>query len=200
VPFWIAGGYGSPEKLQEALAQGATGVQVGTAFEFADESGLRADYKARLLFRSVAGTAHVFTDPTASPTGFPFKVAMLAGTGSDDSVSASRPRICDLGFLREAYRTADGKVGYRCPAEPLSLFLAKGGRAEDTVGKKCLCNALLSNIGLEQVRSGRHREPALITAGDDLIQIHQFLPPGQSHYKAEDVLQTLLHPQTTTAN
>ncbi|MGB9204009.1 MAG: nitronate monooxygenase, partial [Terriglobales bacterium] len=32
VPFWLAGGYGWPEKLAEALAAGATGVQVGTAF------------------------------------------------------------------------------------------------------------------------------------------------------------------------
>ena len=45
VPFWLAGGYGHPEKVREALAQGAAGVQVGTAFEFAWESGLREDYK-----------------------------------------------------------------------------------------------------------------------------------------------------------
>jgi nitronate monooxygenase len=37
-PFWLAGGYGSAEKLQEALAIGATGVQVGTAFAFTRES------------------------------------------------------------------------------------------------------------------------------------------------------------------
>src|SRR6266567_2024876 len=43
VPFWLAGGYGSPEKLLEALDQGATGVQVGTAFAFSEESGLRPD-------------------------------------------------------------------------------------------------------------------------------------------------------------
>ena len=45
VPFWLAGGYGHPEMVREALAQGAAGVQVGTAFEFANESGLREDYK-----------------------------------------------------------------------------------------------------------------------------------------------------------
>ena len=55
VPFWLAGGYGSPEMLREALAQGAAGVQVGTAFEFANESGLRAEYKRRLMAKSIAG-------------------------------------------------------------------------------------------------------------------------------------------------
>ncbi|ADV84821.1 nitronate monooxygenase [Terriglobus saanensis] len=199
VPFWLAGGYGSAEKLREALSQGATGVQVGTAFEFATESGLRSDYKERLLAESAAGKAHIFTDPLASPTGFPFKVAMLEGTGSDELVGSSRPRICDLGFLREAYRTADGEVGYRCPAEPLPLFLSKGGRVEDTAGRKCLCNALLANIGLEQVRSGKHREPAMITAGYDLIHVHQFLPPGRSSYDAADVLHALLQPEPATA-
>ncbi len=43
VPFWLAGGYGSAAKLREALDQGATGVQVGTAFAFSRESGMEAD-------------------------------------------------------------------------------------------------------------------------------------------------------------
>ena len=34
-PFWMAGGYGSWSKLEEALAAGANGVQVGTAFAMA---------------------------------------------------------------------------------------------------------------------------------------------------------------------
>src|ERR1017187_1134434 len=101
VPFWLAGGYGHPEKLREALAQGAAGVHVGTAFEFAWESGLREDYKDALLAKVIAGHAQVFTDPLASPTGFPFKVAQLKGTCSEPEVYAARPRICDLGFLRE---------------------------------------------------------------------------------------------------
>ena len=80
VPFWLAGGYGSPAKLREALDQGAAGVQVGTAFAFSRESGMRADLKARLIEQAMAGAGEVFTDPLASPTGFPFKVAQLEGT------------------------------------------------------------------------------------------------------------------------
>jgi nitronate monooxygenase len=192
VPFWLAGGYGHAAKVQEALAQGAAGVQVGTAFEFANESGLRADYKAQLLAKAVAGKAKVFTDPLASPTGFPFKVALLEGTGSDASVTATRPRICDLGFLRETYRTPEGTVGYRCASEPKSLFLSKGGKEEDSAGRKCLCNALMANIGLAQLRNGNRVECALITAGDDIDHIQEFLPPGQQAYSAADVIDVLL--------
>jgi nitronate monooxygenase len=192
VPFWLAGGYGHAEKIREALALGATGVQVGTAFAFTEESDLRADYKAALLAQAVRGEARIFTDPLASPTGFPFKVAQLDGTGSDAQICAARPRICDLGFLRETYRTPEGSVGYRCAAEPISVYVSKGGRAEDAAGRKCLCNALLANIGHPQVRSGHRVEVGLVTAGDDLVHIAQFLPPGRSSYRAADVIETLL--------
>ena len=191
VPFWLAGGYGNPEKLREALAQGAAGVQVGTAFEFASESGLREDYKQALLDKVIAGTAHVFTDPLASPTGFPFKVALLEGTCSDAEVYAARPRICNLGFLREAYRTPEGEIGYRCAAEPVSIYVSKGGHAEDAVGRKCICNGLLANVGFPQVLSGNRVEQGIVTAGDDITTIAQFLPKGQTHYSALDVIAEL---------
>jgi nitronate monooxygenase len=192
LPFWLAGGYGNAAKLREAQANGATGVQVGTAFAFSVESGMNEDYRVRLLAKAVAGEAKVFTDPLASPTGFPFKVALLEGTGSDAGVIAARPRICDLGFLREMYRTPEGGVGYRCASEPVSLFTSKGGALEETVGRKCVCNALLANIGLQQVRNGKRVESALVTTGDDLVEIPQFLRPGKTSYTAADVIATLL--------
>jgi hypothetical protein len=134
-PFWLAGGYGSAAKLREALELGAAGVQVGTAFAFTRESGLREDLKQALLEKAQRGEAQVFTDPLASPAGFPFKVACLEGTCSEEAVAAARPRICDLGFLREMYRGEDGRIAYRCPAEPRSTYLAKGGKAEDAEGR-----------------------------------------------------------------
>ncbi|MBZ5507487.1 MAG: nitronate monooxygenase [Acidobacteriia bacterium] len=192
LPFWLAGEYGSAEKLQEALACGAAGVQVGTAFAFCEESGLRGDYKQGLIEKAIAGEARVFTDPLASPTGFPFKVAQLEGTLSEQSVYEARPRICDLGYLREAYRTAEGKVDFRCSGEPLSLYLAKGGKSEDSAGRKCLCNSLVANIGQAQVRNGKHVEQGLITSGDDLVNIPRFLPEGGRSYSAADVIGKLL--------
>jgi len=192
VPFWLAGGYGNARKVREALDQGATGVQVGTAFAFTEESALRSDLKERLLAQAVAGTGKVFTDPLASPTGFPFKVALLEGTYSDPAVAAARTRVCDMGFLREAYVTPDGGIGYRCSAEPVASYLAKGGKLEDTVGRQCLCNALLANIGYQQIRRDGSVEPALVTVGDDLNTVAQFLAPGRTSYSAADVVKSLL--------
>ncbi len=192
VPFWLAGGYGNAEKLREALDEGAAGVQVGTAFAFSRESGMRADLKQSLIAQAVAGTGQVFTDPLASPTGFPFKVAQLEGTSSAFNIYQERKRVCDLGYLREPYAAAEGKIAYRCSAEPVDNYLAKGGKLEDTVGRKCLCNALMANIGHAQERKNGTVEPALVTVGDDLNTIAQYLAPGRDSYSAAEVVESLM--------
>ena len=192
VPFWMAGGYGSPQKVREALDQGAAGVQVGTAFAFTIESGLRPDLKNSLLAQATTGTGEVFTDPLASPTGFPFKVALLQGSYSDPEVAAARTRVCDIGLLRESYATPEGKIGYRCAAEPVANYVAKGGKIEETVGRKCLCNALMANIGHQQTRKDGSVEPALVTIGDDLNTVVQFMAPGRESYSAAEVVKSLL--------
>ena len=115
VPFWLAGGYGNAQKLREALEQGAAGVQVGTVFAFSRESGMRPDLKQRLLAQAAAGTGQVFTDPLASPTGFPFKVAQLEGTSSSsECLSGARRASATSATCREPYAAGDGKIGYRC--------------------------------------------------------------------------------------
>jgi nitronate monooxygenase len=192
VPFWLAGGYGNAEKLREALDQGAAGIQVGTAFAFSQESGMRADLKKKLMAQAKTNSGVVFTDPLASPTGFPFKVALLEGTSSQLPIYQERKRVCDLGYLREPYAGQDGRIGYRCAAEPVDNFVAKGGKVEDTVGRKCLCNALMANVGHAQTRKGDVVEPALVTVGDDLNTIAHFLTPGRDTYTAADVVQSLL--------
>jgi len=196
VPFWLAGGYGSPEKLREALDEGAAGVQVGTPFAYCTESGLRDDFKTAILEKLGNGGARVFTDPLASPTGFPFKVVDVEGSLSEESEYASRPRICDLGYLREAFRTADGGIDYRCAAEPVSLYVAKGGHEENTVGRKCLCNSLLADIGLPQFRNGRRVEGGLVTSGDHLPDVGRFIPASGIPYRACDVVSALLSQQS----
>src|SRR3990167_6348482 len=152
LPFWIAGGYASSQKLREALAVGAAGIQVGTAFAFCEESGMKREYREHLLNESRAGRARVFTDAIASPTGFPFKVAQMENSVSEAGTYQGRNRICDLGYLRETYGKPDGSLGYRCPSEPVDIYLSKGGAVESTVGRKCLCNALMANIGMAQTR------------------------------------------------
>jgi NAD(P)H-dependent flavin oxidoreductase YrpB (nitropropane dioxygenase family) len=192
LPFWLAGSFGQPGKLNEALNLGAAGIQVGTAFAFCKESGLRPELKQQALQMSRAGAARVFTDPVASPTGFPFKVVQMEGTLSEPGQYAARTRICDLGYLRHLYRKSDGTPGYRCPAEPVEDFLKKGGAYAEALGRKCLCNGLLANVGLSQIRSEHEQELALMTAGDDVAQIARFLKPGCDSYNAADVIGYLL--------
>lgn len=198
LPFWLAGSYGKPGMLEEALATGAQGIQVGTAFAFCEESGIEPEIKARTIQQSIDHKAKVFTDPLASPTGFPFKVVQQDHTLADSGVYHDRERICDLGYLRELYRKDDGTVGYRCPGEPVEDYVAKGGDAKATEGRMCVCNGLLSTIGLGQIRKGVH-EPILITAGDDVKDIAQFLKPGHMTYSANDVLDALLAPVPVAA-
>jgi len=193
LPFWLAGSQARPEKLAEALALGAAGIQVGTAFAFCAESGIAPDLKLRVIQASRAGTAHVFTDPAASPTGFPFKVAELSGTLSEAATYAAREKICDLGYLRQAYRKPDGSVGYRCGGEPLDAYLRKGGNLADTVGRKCLCNGLMATVDLGQMRA-TGPEPAIVTAGNEVADLARLVDDGEEHYRAEDVIRYLRGP------
>ncbi len=187
LPFWLAGGFGVPGGLQAALAVGASGIQVGTLFAFCDESGLTADLKASVLGHAVRGAVEVFTDPLASPTGFPFKTARWA---DDPATGVQRLRICDLGYLRSVYRTPVGDLGYRCPAEPVEAYTNKGGSLGETLGRACLCNALMAGIGHGQLRADGLVEQPLITTGDDLTRLPVLLR-GRSRYSAADVLEYL---------
>ena len=200
LPFWLAGSYGRPGRLRDALAVGAAGIQVGTAFAFCEESGISPEIKERAIALSQAGEARVFTDPVASPTGFPFKVVELDDTifGADEY--AERERICDLGYLRHLYRREDGSVGYRCPSEPVEDYVRKGGAREDTVGRKCVCNGLPATVGLGQVRTVTNLELPLVTAGNDVKDIAQFLAPGRMSYRAADVIRCLLQEEGAPAN
>ncbi len=190
VPFWLAGGAGSPEALQAARRAGAAGIQVGTLFAYAEQSGIAEVYRRSILAHARRGEVMVFTDPLASPTGYPFKVVHWPGDPSAGG-TAPRPRVCDLGLLRTAYSTADGRIGYRCPAEPVEAWVRKGGAIEDTEGRRCLCNALLSDVGHPQVREGGEIEPPLITSGDDLIRIGGFLG-ARANYTAAEAIDYLL--------
>ncbi len=192
LPFWLAGSYGAPGKLAEAMKLGAAGIQAGTAFAFCLESGIDAELKQRVIQQSREGKARVFTDPLASPTGFPFKVAQVPNTLSTAEDYAARPRICDMGYLRHVYLKEDGSPGYRCPSEPIDDYLKKGGTTQDTVGRKCICNGLMATVGLGQMRSDGTAEPPIMTAGNEVANIAKFLKPGADSYTAAEVIDTLL--------
>jgi NAD(P)H-dependent flavin oxidoreductase YrpB (nitropropane dioxygenase family) len=192
LPFWLAGSYGAVGKLAEALSLGAAGIQVGTAFAFCAESGIRPDLKQQVFQLSRAGKLRVFTDPLASPTGFPFKVVQLPGTLSDAKSLPLRERLCDLGYLRHAYRKPDGTIGYRCPAEPVDDFIRKGGTFEETQGRECVCNGLVGTIGLPQVKAENVYGLPLVTAGNEVAHVARFLQPGRDSYTAAEVIRILL--------
>ncbi len=192
LPFWLAGFYGNTGKLAEALSLGATGIQVGTAFAFCEESGIRPDLKQQVFEMSRAGNLRVVTSPLASPTGFPLKVVQLPGTVADQGILPQRKRNCDLGYLRHAYRKPDGTHGYRCPAEPVDDFIRKGGALEDTHGRECVCNGLMATIGLAQISWDNIMDLPLVTAGNEVAHVARFLKPGHDSYPAAEVIERLL--------
>ncbi len=191
LPFWLAGGYDSPEMLQNALDAGATGIQVGTAFGYCLESAMDETIKCRVIQKVLAGDITVVTDSRVSPTEYPFKVLQLEKTLSDADVYQNRARLCDIGLLRRLYKRADGTVAFRCSAEPVDQYLAKEGAMEDTVGKNCLCNNLCATAGYPQHQNNGYVEPPIVTAGDSLAGIRKYIKPGKESYTAQDVLDYL---------
>jgi len=123
------------------------------------------------------GDTRDFKDPKDTPTDLPSNIVEMQETVSASEVRDRRKRVCDLGYLRETYLQPDGKLGYRCPGEPVEDYVRKGGDAADTVGRLCVCNGLTSTIGLGQVQKGIP-EPPLVTAGADLSLLPRYMEPG----------------------
>jgi NAD(P)H-dependent flavin oxidoreductase YrpB (nitropropane dioxygenase family) len=191
LPFWVAGGAGHPGAIEKVRESGGTGIQVGTLFAYCEESGISDEYKQAVLRRSVSESIEVRTDDKASPTGFPFKTVDLSESISEDAVYEARTRVCDLGYLRTAFRGESGRLDYRCASEPIADYTRKGGTEEAAEGRRCLCNSLMSNIGHAQVREDGTEEAPLLTSGDDLSVISKFLG-GRTRYTARDVIDYLL--------
>lgn len=191
LPFWLAGGYGTPEGFQKSLESGANGIQAGSIFAFCDESGITDDIKKQVIDLVKNGEPEVFTDPVASASKYPFKVVPLEDSLSDEQIYLDRLRICDLGYLRQAYKKENGSVGFRCPGEPVEAYVRKEGLEEETCGRKCLCNGLMSTVGFAQIQSDGYKEPPLVTAGKHLASVKNLLSNDKNSYSASDVLAYL---------
>ncbi len=202
IPFWMAGGYGSREKLQQALAFGAAGVQVGSAFALVEESGMKPAYRTAILNAIKNGVADedLVLTTLFSPTGYPFKVVQLEGTLSDEAMYAARRRVCDIGLLQQrglSKPDAEGKrtLFQRCQAAPVDDYVNKRGLLANTQDKRCLCNGLLSTVGLGQVvrQDGNLvEEPPVVTLGNHLDGIRRLSRRGQTPYWARDVVMDML--------
>ena len=202
IPFWLAGGFNSREKLAEALAAGACGVQVGSVFALAEESGMEPGYRSAILaeLRAGAGDAALIRTTMFSPTGFSFKVVRLDDTLSDDEVYAARRRVCDIGLLQQLGLSKPDEHGervlfQRCAAGPVDTYVKHRGLERNTEERRCLCNGLLACVGLGQVKEQQGvavHEPAIVTLGDDLDGVRRLSRQGQVHYWARDVVADLL--------
>lgn len=192
LPFWLAGTYGSPERVKAALNQGAAGVQVGTLFAISNHSGFSGKTRKQLLDKIKSDTLEIKTDVKASPTSFPIKIAKLEGHTSTSEGFAARPKLCDLGYLREPAISETGRTIYRCPSEPDDQFIKKGGAVEDIDGRKCLCNGLMANIGLPQVRKDGYVEAPIVTLGSDIEGAKVLLKSHPDGYGADEAVNWLL--------
>lgn len=189
-PFWLGGSYASPEKVREALEAGAAGVQVGTPFALCRESGIMSTIKEMVIRGWLADGVEVVTDFRASPTGYPFKLVHWNDPAAGPAHFAHRERVCDLGYLRQFYANGNDRLGYRCPAEPVEMYVRKGGDEQDTIGRQCLCNGLVATIGLAQIR-GAGIEPPMVTSGEDLSFLTHLVTKECIDYGATDVLRYL---------
>lgn len=187
LPFWIGGSKASPEKLTWAKSVGACGIQAGSIFALCEESGMEPKIRREIRRLGFEKRLSVKTDLRVSPTGFPFKVAGLCGTMSEPNVYEKRERICNQGALVELYEKSGGEIGYRCASEPRDSFFAKGGKLDDTIGRGCICNGLISTAGL-----GNADESPIVTLGDDVSFLQKLMKDSDSSYSAEDVIRWLL--------
>jgi len=192
LPFWLAGTYGSPERVKAALNQGAAGVQVGTLFAISNHSGFSGKTRKQLLDKLKSNSLEIKTDVKASPTSFPIKIAKLEGHTSTTEGFAARPKLCDLGYLREPAISESGRTIYRCPSEPDDQFIKKGGAVEDIDGRKCLCNGLMANIGLPQARKDGYVEAPIVTLGSDIEGAKVLLKSHPDGYGADEAVNWLL--------
>ena len=201
LPFWLAGGYGSREKLALAQALGANGVQVGSLFALAEESGMKPAYRSAILdeLKKEKEEAGLVLTTLFSPTGFPFKVVQLPDTLASEAVFAARRRVCDIGLLQQrglSKPAADGtrRLFQRCPAAPLDDFVSKRGLPLNAGDRRCLCNGLLACAGLGQVipDGQQPEEPAIVTLGNHLEGVRRLSRNGQHPYWVRDVVGDLL--------
>ena len=192
VPFWLAGGYGSAAKLREALEQGAAGVQVGTAFAFSRESGMRPDLKNGSSPRPRPARARSLPIRWPRPPDFPSRWRSSKALRPNPSIYKERKRVCDLGYLREPYAASDGKIA-------LSLLRRAGGKLSGQgrqdrghggpqVPVQCAAGQHRPRSGAQATERGTGADH-----GGRRSEYHRAVPRSWRHsYSAEDVVESLL--------
>lgn len=174
VPFWLAGGFGSPKGLVDAQRLGAAGVQVGTLFALADKAGLLESIKVNALTLILQRVLHA-EQRMESPTFYPFGIASVPETITDEDLADLWVPSCDIGYL--SFPTKFGNaIVQRCAAEKPRDYVEKGGSIDDTIGMKCLCRMLLAAADYPTVVDMSKRDiPILTLSALSQEQVHKLL-------------------------
>lgn len=127
IPVIVAGGINSPERVHEALALGAAGVQVGTAFAVCEESDAHPNFK-----RVLAGAQPDDIVTFMSVAGLPARavrtpwLARYLEKEADLQRRARKRRECTLAFdclTHCGLRDGDARVGQFCIDHHLAAAL-----------------------------------------------------------------------------
>ena len=124
IPVIVAGGIWTGKDMFRFKKLGASGVQLGSRFMIAKESGASPAYKRAVIGCEIqdiiisSGSA----SPPGSPCGLPFRVIKFSPFYKESLIGDREPK-CDLGFLR-----------IECPAIKSKDYF-------------CICNGLSASAG-----------------------------------------------------
>lgn len=145
IPVIAAGGIYSYEDIQNAIAKGCAGVQMGTRFLATFESGANEEYK-RMLVECKQDDVELASRP-GSPCGMLFRV-LKQSPFYQEALKRERAPKCDKGYLLNK--------GF-CPSKYEN---------EKTF---CICNGLLASINLNP------NEKELYTVGENAYKIDRIM-------------------------
>ena len=122
-PFWLAGGYDSHDRLEQALAAGATGVQFGSVFALAEESGMRHEYRSAILneIKRARPMQRWCGPPFSRRPGFHSKWSSSGGPSQNQKSSRAGTGSAISGCCSSwdsASRTRTGRASFSSAARP----------------------------------------------------------------------------------
>ena len=154
-PVIVAGGLYTHEDILSSLAQGASGVQMGTRFLATEESSAPLEYKQAVINAREEDIMVVSApqNPPGSPCGLPFRVLKAS-----PMLTAHRVPKCTRGLVLQP--DAEGKLT-QCMARPES---------EQNKDFFCICAGLGSSAGHDP------DEPPLWTVGANAHRVEKIVP------------------------
>ncbi|MBL7670102.1 MAG: nitronate monooxygenase [Bdellovibrionaceae bacterium] len=151
IPVIAAGGIYSHEDIQNAIARGCAGVQMGTRFLATFESGANEEYK-RMLVECREEDVELASRP-GSPCGMLFRV-LKQSPFYQQALKREREPKCDKGYLLNK--------GF-CPSKYEN---------EKTF---CICNGLLASINLNPKEKELYTVGHMVYRIDRIMSVHELM-------------------------